>query len=56
MTDQSHSSVERAGLLAGVKVRLLQSDEMFSLRGPTLQQALQEDKAKGLIPFHVLFS
>ena len=29
----SHSSVERAGLLGGVKMRLLEHDEDYSLRG-----------------------
>ena len=51
--DQSHSSVERAGLLAGVRVRLLESDEHFSLRGDALLSAMEQDKAKGLVPFHV---
>ena len=53
LLDQSHSSVERAGILAGVRVRLLQSDELFSLRGETLKLAMEEDRAKGLIPFFV---
>ncbi|EFX90074.1 hypothetical protein DAPPUDRAFT_300121 [Daphnia pulex] len=52
-SDQSHSSVERAGILAGVRVRLLQSDELFSLRGETLKLAMEEDRAKGFIPFFV---
>jgi hypothetical protein len=53
LLDQSHSSVERAGILAGVRVRLLQSDELFSLRGETLKLAMEEDRAKGFIPFFV---
>ncbi|XP_078274827.1 aromatic-L-amino-acid decarboxylase-like isoform X3 [Rhinoraja longicauda] len=47
----SHSSVERAGLIGGIKMRKLSSDDKFSLRGETLKQALEEDKALGLIPF-----
>lgn len=47
--------MERAGLLAGVRVRLLESDEHFSLRGDTLQSAMAHDKAKGLVPFHVYY-
>jgi hypothetical protein len=39
--------------LAGVRVRLLPSDELFSLRGETLKLAMEEDKAKGFIPFFV---
>ena len=33
---QAHSSVERAGLLGDVKMRLLEPDEDLSLRGKTL--------------------
>ncbi|XP_078394753.1 aromatic-L-amino-acid decarboxylase isoform X2 [Cetorhinus maximus] len=50
---QSHSSVERAGLIAGVKMRKLPTDEKFSLRGETLSRALEEDKALDLIPFYL---
>jgi len=51
--DQAHSSVERAGLLGGVKLRLLAADENLRLRGETLERAIQEDRDKGLIPFYV---
>jgi glutamate/tyrosine decarboxylase-like PLP-dependent enzyme len=51
--DQAHSSVERAGLLGGVKLRLLPADENLRLRGETLERAIQEDRDKGLIPFYV---
>ncbi|BFZ20279.1 hypothetical protein BsWGS_23318 [Bradybaena similaris] len=50
---QSHSSVERAGLIALVKMRKLPTDENGSLRGPTLENAIREDKENGLIPFFV---
>ncbi|XP_071097325.1 aromatic-L-amino-acid decarboxylase-like [Haliotis cracherodii] len=50
-SDQSHSSVERAGLIGAVSMRKLESDEKGSLRGHTLEAAIREDKAKGLIPF-----
>ncbi|XP_048468580.1 aromatic-L-amino-acid decarboxylase [Rhincodon typus] len=52
-SEQSHSSVERAGLIAGVKMRKLPTDEKFSLRGEALRQALEEDKTLGLIPFYL---
>ena len=52
---QSHSSVERAGLIAAVKMRKLDTDEHYALRGDTLQQAIDEDKAKGLVPIFVSF-
>jgi len=36
-----------------VKVRQLAVDEHYSLRGPTLDECIQADKKKGLIPFLV---
>lgn len=51
---QAHSSVERAGLLGDVIMRLLQPDEDLSLRGETLAKAIKEDLEKGLIPFYVV--
>ncbi|KAL2737943.1 aromatic-L-amino-acid decarboxylase [Vespula squamosa] len=51
---QAHSSVERAGLLGGVKFRLLKVDSKNKLRGETLAEAIREDKEKGLIPFYVV--
>eukprot|EP00106_Octopus_bimaculoides_P008024 XP_014775466.1 PREDICTED: aromatic-L-amino-acid decarboxylase-like [Octopus bimaculoides] len=50
---QSHSSVERAFLIALVKHRSLKADDKRALRGETLRKAIKEDKAKGLIPFFV---
>ncbi|XP_047000053.1 aromatic-L-amino-acid decarboxylase [Schistocerca americana] len=50
----AHSSVERAGLLGGVKFHLLEPDDKLSLRGETLEEAIKEDKAKGLIPFYAV--
>ncbi|KAJ8393096.1 hypothetical protein AAFF_G00067790 [Aldrovandia affinis] len=49
-SDQAHSSVEKAGLISLVKIRFLQTDEQFSLRGETLRSAIEEDRKKGLIP------
>ena len=51
---QAHSSVERAGMLAGVRMRLLESDENFSLRGETVAKAVREDREQGLVPFCVI--
>ena len=50
---QAHSSVEKAGLIGLVKMRFLPSDEKLSLRGNTLQSAIDEDLEAGLIPFYV---
>ena len=47
----AHSSVERAALLGGVKIRLLEPDSDYSVRGETLEKAIQEDRDNGLIPF-----
>ncbi|XP_064615978.1 aromatic-L-amino-acid decarboxylase-like [Liolophura sinensis] len=52
-SDQSHSSVERAGMIGLVKIRKLKSDEQGSLHGETLESAVREDRAKGLVPFFV---
>ncbi|KAF7997971.1 hypothetical protein HCN44_009369 [Aphidius gifuensis] len=51
---QAHSSVERAGLLGGVKFRLLDVDSKYKLRGDTLAEAIRQDREKGLIPFYAV--
>lgn len=48
-----HSSVERAALIGGVKMRKVPSDSSFALRGDALKKMVDEDKAAGLIPFYV---
>ncbi|XP_046350284.1 histidine decarboxylase-like isoform X1 [Haliotis rufescens] len=50
-SDQAHSSVEKAGLIGLVKMRLLPSDDNLSLRGDILQEAIDRDRDEGLIPF-----
>lgn len=50
---QSHSSVERAGLLGGVKLRSLPAGDKHRLRGDALREAVEKDIADGLIPFYV---
>ncbi|XP_065703856.2 histidine decarboxylase isoform X2 [Patagioenas fasciata] len=52
-SDQAHSSVEKAGLIALVKMKFLPVDENFSLRGETLKKAIAEDRKKGLVPVFV---
>ncbi|CAF4607858.1 unnamed protein product [Rotaria sp. Silwood1] len=49
----AHSCVEKAGLIAMVRVREIPVDENFSLRGKTLDECIRADKEKGLIPFLV---
>lgn len=53
--EQAHSSVERAGLLGGVCFRCLPTDNEYKLRGSTLEEAIQEDRNKGLLPFYVSY-
>jgi len=55
-SDLAHSSVERAGLLGGVKIISVQSDDDCRLRGSALRQQVLEDKARGLVPFLVVAS
>ena len=49
----AHSSVERAGMLAGIKMRAVESDELYRMQGDQLKLAVEEDRKNGLIPFHV---
>ncbi|XP_038653673.1 aromatic-L-amino-acid decarboxylase-like isoform X1 [Scyliorhinus canicula] len=51
-SEEAHCSVERAGMIASIKMRKLPTDEKFCLRGETLRQAVEEDKVLGLIPFY----
>lgn len=53
-SDQCNSSVEKAGRLGSMKMRLLKADADGRLRGQTLKNAFQEDKAQGLIPCYVI--
>ncbi|XP_031791874.1 aromatic-L-amino-acid decarboxylase isoform X6 [Piliocolobus tephrosceles] len=53
-SDQAHSSVERAGLIGGVKLKAIPSDGNFAMRASALQEALKRDRAAGLIPFFVV--
>lgn len=53
-SDQAHSSVERAGLIGGVTLKAIPSDGKFAMRASALQEALERDKAAGLIPFFVV--
>ncbi|KAL3090015.1 hypothetical protein niasHS_006467 [Heterodera schachtii] len=50
---EAHSSVEKAAMIAMVKLRILETDSNFRMRGETLQTAITEDRNLGLIPFFV---
>lgn len=54
-SDQAHSSVEKAALIGLVKLRFIESDLNFSMRGDALRKAIINDKKNGLIPFWVSF-
>ena len=53
-SDQAHSCVERAALLAAVRFRSLPLDENMSMRGETLARAIREDRESGFVPFYVV--
>ena|SRR6218665_1919767 len=40
-------------MIALVKLRILDTDENFSLRGEPLRRAMQDDREAGLVPFFV---
>ncbi|KAK3551538.1 hypothetical protein QTP70_017337 [Hemibagrus guttatus] len=50
-SNQAHSSVERAGLIGGMRMKKLPTDSKFAVRGESLRKVIEEDKAAGLIPF-----
>lgn len=53
-SDQSNSSVEKAGIIASVPMKLLPTDNACSLRGETLLEAINIDLANGMIPCYVV--
>uniref|UniRef100_A0A915PVV5 Tyrosine decarboxylase n=1 Tax=Setaria digitata TaxID=48799 RepID=A0A915PVV5_9BILA len=50
---EAHSSVEKACMIAMVKLKILDTDSNFRLRGETVRLAIEEDRNLGLIPFFV---
>lgn len=56
-SDQSHSSIEKGAIAAGVghkNVRRIPSDGQFRMRVDALRRSIQQDKAAGLKPFCVV--
>lgn len=49
-SDQSNSCIEKSGIIAGVPMRLLQSDEQCALRQDALERAIAEDVSAGRFP------
>ncbi|KAK5922616.1 hypothetical protein CgunFtcFv8_019862 [Champsocephalus gunnari] len=52
-SDQAHSSVERAALIAGVMIKKVPADNNYGVEGAMLKRMLEQDKADGLIPFYL---
>lgn len=55
-SNQAHSSLEKGVRVAGIgseQLRLISSDERFSMRPDELERRIQEDKRAGLRPFFV---
>ncbi|MFN2565785.1 MAG: aspartate aminotransferase family protein [Gemmatimonadaceae bacterium] len=58
-SDQAHSSVARAAWIAGVPrshVRVVQTDDRFSMRTDALRTAIRRDRDTGFLPFLVVAS
>lgn len=53
-SDQAHCSVTRAGMLGGVAIKTVQSDDDCRMRGHALRTRILEDIEKGLVPFLVV--
>ncbi|KAG0422270.1 hypothetical protein HPB47_001893 [Ixodes persulcatus] len=50
---EAHSCVEKAAMIGFVKLRILDTDEKFQMRGSVLAAAIEEDRKAGFIPFFV---
>ncbi|XP_011867954.1 PREDICTED: aromatic-L-amino-acid decarboxylase-like isoform X1 [Vollenhovia emeryi] len=53
-SSQAHTGVERAGRMGGVKLRQLEVDEKYQLRGDTFAEAIRKDIEEGFIPFYIV--
>ncbi|MGB8769530.1 MAG: pyridoxal-dependent decarboxylase, partial [Candidatus Korobacteraceae bacterium] len=55
-SNQAHSSIEKAAMVAGIGIdnlRLIDVDEHFAMRPELLARQLQQDRRAGLVPFFV---
>ncbi|XP_023237126.1 aromatic-L-amino-acid decarboxylase-like [Centruroides sculpturatus] len=52
-SQEAHSCVEKAAMIGFVKIRRLETDENYRLRGGILAEAIKEDQEQGLTPFFV---
>jgi aromatic-L-amino-acid decarboxylase len=56
VSDQAHSSIEKAMTVAGIgraNLRIIGTDERFAMRPELLQEQIRKDRAAGLRPFFV---
>nr|QQY02466.1 tyrosine decarboxylase [Cryptocotyle lingua] len=49
----AHSCVEKAGMISFVQFRQIEPDQDFTMQGSALQEVIEEDRKRGLIPFFV---
>ena len=55
-SNQAHSSIEKAAMVAGIgldNLRLIGVDERFAMRPELLVRQIQQDRQSGLVPFFV---
>ena len=55
-SNQAHSSIEKAAMVAGIgmdNLRLIEVDERFAMRPEALARQIQQDRQAGLVPFFV---
>ena len=55
-SNQAHSSIEKAAMVAGIglnNLRLVEVDEGFAMRPELLVRQIQQDRQSGLVPFFV---
>ena len=53
-SDQAHSSVDKAALIVGCRLRKISTDADCVMHGEEVQAAIAEDRAQGLIPFFLV--
>ncbi|XP_052821923.1 aromatic-L-amino-acid decarboxylase isoform X3 [Octopus bimaculoides] len=52
-SEETHSSFVKACKIALIKVRDIELDDRRSMRGNSLKKAIEEDRAKGCVPFYI---
>jgi aromatic-L-amino-acid decarboxylase len=55
-SNQAHSSIEKAAMVAGIGVdnlRLIDVDDSFAMRPDSLAEKIEQDRKAGLVPFFV---